>query len=100
MANKNADSKPNDRLTLNPASFATGMSDKELARLAQFQKSVFPGIVESLGDNQALYGSTLKMAGLAASTFIDTKVAAGMNPELARTYPNEQRADLVWHDAD
>jgi hypothetical protein len=75
MEQKNGESQPSKRVKLNYEAIAAGMSEKDLAKIAGFQKSVFPGLVESLG-RQAVYASTLRATSLAASKFMDSQMAA------------------------
>lgn len=83
MEQKNGESPPSKRVKLNYEAIAAGMSEKDLAKIAGFQNSVFPGLVESLG-RQAMYASTLRATSLAASTFMDSQMTTGRAAEIAR----------------
>ncbi|WP_427007179.1 hypothetical protein [Pseudarthrobacter sp. H2] len=77
------ESQPSKRVKLNYEAIAAGLTEKDLAKIAGFQKSVFPGLVESLG-RQATYASTLRATSLAASKFMDSQMAAGLAADIAR----------------
>lgn len=83
MEQKNFESQPSKRVKLNYEAIAAGMSEKDLAKIAGFQNSVFPGLVESLG-RQAMYASTLRATSLAASTFMDSQMTTGRAADIAR----------------
>jgi hypothetical protein len=85
MEKESAGSQPSKRVKLSHEAIVAGLSDKDLAKIADFQKLVLPGLVESLG-RQAEYASTLRATNLAASKLMDNQMATGLAAGIARQH--------------